>query len=174
MLENNTLKLILCDTMILEKAIEGNESLQQYLQVNLAPQWSEFGEVIFKYVLEKIQQDPQSIIWWAYFPIHKADNCLIGTCGYKGKPNEEGVVEIGYEVAKNYRHQGLATEMVKLLIQHAFSHPEVKVVQAHTLAEPNASNHILQKCGFEKISERMDNEDGLVWLWRLKKYNFTL
>lgn len=89
---------------------------------------------------------------------------LVGLGGYKGAPLE-GMVEIGYAVAPAFRSRGLATEAVEGLTNAAFFDPAVKAVVAHTLAEPNASTKVLQKCGFAYIGETMMPEDGAVWRW---------
>jgi ribosomal-protein-alanine N-acetyltransferase len=39
------------------------------------------------------------------------------------------------------------------------------VVRAHTLPNPNASTRVLTKCGFHRVGEVIDPEDGLVWRW---------
>jgi RimJ/RimL family protein N-acetyltransferase len=72
---------------------------------------------------------------------------LIGPGGYKGRADEEGAVEIGYAIVGKYRGQGLATEAARGLIDHAFSHEHVRRVDAHTLAEPNASVRVLRRPG---------------------------
>lgn len=89
----------------------------------------------------------------------------IGHAGFKGPPNEEGIVEIAYGIAPDHQGQGLATETAEGLTQFAYAHPEVKLVIAHTLPETNASTRVLTKCGFIKTGETMDPEDGLVWRW---------
>jgi hypothetical protein len=43
------------------------------------------------------------------------------------------------------------------------------MVDAHTLAQWNASTKILQKCGLTKIAEKHDPEDGDIWHWRLMR-----
>ena len=58
---------------------------------------------------------------------------LLGTCGYKGSP-EDGMVEIGYEMHEDYRLQGLTTEAAKALINFAFADPNVETVRAHTIS----------------------------------------
>ena len=40
---------------------------------------------------------------------------------------------------------------------------------ANTLAEKNASNHLLQKIGFQFLEAYIDIEDGTVWEWRLER-----
>ncbi len=168
-MKSNRLKLINCDRAILEKALEGDEVLATFLNINIPEKWSVFGSSIFEYVLKEIKENPDTQQWMTYFPILKDSNTLIGTCGYKGIPNEEGMVEIGYEVAETYRNQGYATEMAQLLIEQAFEQATVKKVQAHTLAEENASVSVLKKCSFIFIEALEDPEDGSIWKWELVK-----
>ncbi len=115
----------------------------------------------------EIKDDRDNIKWGAYLIIHSADNKLIGCCGFKGKPKEDGSVEIGYEVHFDYRAKGLAKEVVKALIEFAFTCREVTRVLAHTLAEENASGSILKSSGFYFVKQYNDPQDGEVWQWEL-------
>jgi ribosomal-protein-alanine N-acetyltransferase len=101
-----------------------------------------------QYALDNLTENEEEKNWWTYFPIHKQDNTLIGSGGYKGKPTTEGIVELGYEIASDYRNRGLATEMTKGLIENAFRHASVTSIIAHTLGHNNPSTKVLQKCGF--------------------------
>jgi [ribosomal protein S5]-alanine N-acetyltransferase len=101
--------------------------------------------------------------------LHMASNTVIGGIGFKGAPNEDGMVEIGYGVVPKHQGQGLATEAAKALITYAFGHERVRVVRAHTMPTPNASTRLLAKCGFTFIGEVIEPEDGLVWRWERKR-----
>jgi RimJ/RimL family protein N-acetyltransferase len=50
-------------------------------------------------------------------------------------------------------------------MRYAFASGQVRVVRAHTLPELNASARALTKCGFKRVGEVVDPEDGLVWRW---------
>ena len=158
---------------ILNTVLAGNDALAKHLDVIIPEQWSEFGEAPFLYALEKLKEDDKQSIWWSWLPILVSENTLIGNCGYKGPP-EKGVVEIGYEVALDYRQNGYATEMAKALVKNAFSFLDVDLVLAHTLAEENASVHVLRKCGFHFDGELADPEDGNIWRWKLPREQSTL
>ncbi|MGD9897909.1 MAG: GNAT family N-acetyltransferase [Calditrichaceae bacterium] len=168
-IETKNLNLIPCNSEILKNAIDGNEKLAKFLGVNIADNWTEFGVAALKYSLDRLAESPEDDGWWTYFPIHKQDNMLIGSGGYKGRPTETGTVELGYEIAPDYRNNGLATEMTEGLISNAFADKRVKVIVAHTLGEVNASIKVLTKCRFEKVEEINDPDDGLIWKWELKR-----
>jgi [ribosomal protein S5]-alanine N-acetyltransferase len=166
-IETPRLFLIGCTQPVLEAISRGHRSLGLLLGVDVPLLWTEFGEDIFHYALDRIIENPEETKWWSYLPILKEENVLVGSCGYKGPPDKEGVVEIGYEVAHEYRNRGLATELARGLIEHAFQHPAVTAVKAHTHAEINASGSVLQKCGMKKTAELFDPDDGEVWLWNV-------
>lgn len=168
-IETENLTLIPCNPEILNDAISGNEQLAEKLGVTVPDNWTEFGIEALQYSLDKLLENESEHGWWTYLPIHKQDNKLIGCGGYQGKPTNEGTVEIGYEITADYRNRGLATEMAKGLVEHAFREKEVKSIIAHTLGQNNPSTRVLAKCGFVKIEEIQDPNEGLIWKWELKR-----
>ncbi len=167
-IQSKRLRFINSTPDILETILAGRESLATHLHVNIPDGWDEFEEGPFRFVLEKLESNPNEAPWWNWLAILAQDNTLIGTCGYKGPP-KDGTIEIGYGVIASYRGIGLATEIAAVLVDHAFSFPEITHVIAHTLPEENASVKILRKCGFQFVSDIIDPEDGLIWRWRLER-----
>lgn len=157
------LQLINCGPEILRAAIAGNQALGELLGVKVPQHWTEFGATVFRYSLAKLAEAPQSQPWWTYFIIHRPDNTLIGTCGYKGPPFE-GTVDVGYEIAGPYRGRGLATEATMLLVSHALEQKGVERIQAHTMVGPNASTRVLEKSGFRMV-EALEAVEEQVWKW---------
>ena len=100
-----------------------------------------------------------------FVAVHRIDGNVIGGCAFKGPPGADGVVEIAYGVAPEHQGKGYATEAAAALVGYAFGHGQVRVVRAHTRPEPNASTRVLTKCGFRRVGEVIDPEDGLVWRW---------
>jgi RimJ/RimL family protein N-acetyltransferase len=101
--------------------------------------------------------------------VHPESNSVIGSVGFNGPPDEDGVVEIAYGIAPGYREKGFATEAATAAVSFAFGGNAVRLVRAHTLPTPNASTRVLSKCGFERAGEVVDPEDGLVWRWELTR-----
>ena len=168
-IETKNLILISGNKKILTSAIKGAAYFSNNLNASVIEPWTEFGLAPIEYSLTKISQNEYENGWWTYFPIHKDDKKLIGSCGYKGSPTSEGNVEIGYEVISEYRQKGLGTEIAKGLVSNAFKFDNVKMIIAHTLPSGNASTNILTRLGFDKVSEIIDPEDGLIWRWELKR-----
>ena len=97
--------------------------------------------------------------------VHRESGEVIGSAGFKGPPDEDGMVEIAYGIVPSHQEQGYATEAAMALVAFAFGSGRVRLVRAHTLVESNASTRILTKCGFESVGEVVDPEDGLVRRW---------
>jgi RimJ/RimL family protein N-acetyltransferase len=115
----------------------------------------------------RVQTAKQSDPWqFGFAVIHKIDNVLIGTGGFPGPPDSEGVAEIAYGIAPAYQGRGYATEVANALCEFVAQDPRVKKIRAHTLPETNASTRVLEKCGFKKTGETIDPENNLaVWRW---------
>ena len=100
-----------------------------------------------------------------FFVLHRDSQCVIGSAGFKGPPDQAGMVEIAYGIAPAYQGQGYATEAATALLDYAFGTGSVRLARAHTLPEANASTQVLRKCGFAFIGTVIDPEDGTVWRW---------
>lgn len=157
---------------LLKSGIKGPSTLSAALGVEVPDSWSQFGNQAFEYVLEEIKHG-ESPHWWTHFAIDSVKQILVGMCGFKGQPNYEGMVEIGYEVVPKWRSNGYGTQMAKLLVIEAFKEPRVQYVQAHTEAIINASTHILVNLGFEKCAAITIQDTMPIWRWRLSRTNYT-
>jgi RimJ/RimL family protein N-acetyltransferase len=171
MIETENLKLIPCDLEHFEAILQDHAGLEQMLGVSLADEWVGFPEAI-PYGYEYLKANPDAFGWWMYLFIHAVDKTLIGLGGFKGKPDESGMVEIGYSIAPAYRNRGLAGEAARGMIDYAFSHPQVSAVDAHTLPEANPSTRVLQRAGMKKLESVQDPEHGEVWHWRLSREDY--
>ena len=96
--------------------------------------------------------------------VERASGATVGSCAYKGPPDDAGAVEIAYGVDPAFRGRGYAKEAAATLVDYA-THSGVRLICAHTRPENGASARILESCGFECLGEVMDPEDGLVWRW---------
>jgi len=100
-----------------------------------------------------------------FFLAERARGEIIGTAGFKGPPDGDGMVEIAYGVVPSVEGRGYATEAAGALVRFAAADERVRLIRAHTLPELNASTRVLRKCGFVHIGEVIDSEDGPVWRW---------
>ncbi len=160
--------LIPAQQVHLQAALVSRLELEKYIGYSVHPDWTEFGEQPWTYALEQLRTNELQAGWWTWFPVLKSEDQVIGTCGYKGLPDTDGYVEIGYEIAPPFRNQGLGRECAQGLVDRLHDIHVITGVKAHTLATENASAAILRKLGFVFNGEVLDPDDGLIWSWRLE------
>src|SRR5262245_9058307 len=104
---------------------------------------------------------------WAlgFTVVERASGSAVGSCGFKGPPDADGVVEVAYGIDSTHRGRGYATEAAGALTAFAFASGRVRLICAHTKPENGASGRVLAKCAFVLVGEVTDPEDGLVWRW---------
>jgi RimJ/RimL family protein N-acetyltransferase len=86
--------------------------------------------------------------WYSWYVLRREPRALIGSAGFKGRPDQHGSVEIGYSLLGPFQGQGLGTELVRGLTGWAFRHGTVERVMAVTYPELAASVRVLEKNGF--------------------------
>lgn len=111
-----------------------------------------------------LEKDPSQQYWGPWFVMLKENGEIIGDIGFKGRPSEDRMVEIGYGFVEDRRNQGFATESARALIDWAFKTNEVHFLVAETAKDNFASIRVLEKLGMEKIDEK----DGIIY-WQLLK-----
>lgn len=72
--------------------------------------------------------------------------------------------DYGYRLNEKFWNKGFATEASKAWLDYGFNQINIQIMNAYTHAQNGASNHILQKVGFQFIEEYPDLE-GVVWKW---------
>lgn len=104
----------------------------------------------------------------------KETNELIGWTGikYVNDHVENGntnFYDYGYRLNEKFWNKGYATEASKAWLDYAFNQMNIAEMNAYTHAENGASNHVLQKVGFQFIENYPDEQDVLWKWWQLKK-----
>lgn len=126
---------------------------------------AELVQAVARQTLTFVQQNRIAPPWGAYLAVEPADLVVVGTCAFKGPPDERREVELAYFTFPNHEGRGYATAMASALRDLAAASGDVHIVRAHTLPERNASVRILEKLGFQWGGDVQDPEDGPVWRW---------
>lgn len=144
------------------------QAMSALLGVEVPPEWPVFPESITCWQAhpEKLNEERG---WSAYLFIHRQDGILVGDGGFKGRPDNDGGVEIGYALIPAYRGQGLASEATRVLADLAFEQPEVTSVCAETLTDGYASMRVVQKLGMTFDSVIHSQTEGDIFRWRVNR-----
>lgn len=150
LVKSRRLNLIATTTELIKKNIAGSEQLATALGVTAPDSWPPdlYGPSAMRYALEQLG-DPTEQCWsfW-YLTTPDEPKELVGICGFKGRPDASGSVEIGYSVLESFRRKGLASEAVGSLVGWAFTHHNVNEVSAETFPYLTQSIRVLEKNGF--------------------------
>jgi RimJ/RimL family protein N-acetyltransferase len=87
----------------------------------------------------------------------------VGLISLKSPPRE-GVVEIGYGIAESRRGRGHASAAVGLVL--AIARSRRWTLTAETSPTNPASAKVLERNGFERVGERVDDDEGPLHSWR--------
>ena len=155
--------LVAATSELISADLEGAAALQEMLSARVPENWPpELYELqSMKYALRQLA-DPSEQGWSFWYLVHgqPQDRELVGICGFKGRPDTRGSVEISYSVLIQFRNQGYASEAVERLLTWAFSHQSVAEVSAETLPHLQQSIRVMKKNGFEYTG--MGSEQGVV------------
>lgn len=150
-LESRRLTLVAATEELVRADLAGTERLAEAIGAEIPDEWPPdlYESTAMRVALEQLR-DPEQQGWSLWYLLTKKHDPprVIGICGFKGKPDRAGSVEIGYSVLKPYRVQGYATEAVERLVTWAFSHQNVVEVAAETLPYLRKSIRVMEKCGF--------------------------
>lgn len=124
---------------------------KDHLQL-LEEQNYENGPEIMVY-LKALEEDPELLAWGHWLVVQKADGQVIGDAGFKGKPNTNQEIEIGYGLLEQYWNKGFATETVNGLIEWAFETGKVEKVLAETEPHNIGSIRVLEKAGMRQTKK---------------------
>lgn len=159
------LNLMVCGPLIAKAAASDDLADRQGLPVQVPANWPEQDLKEFLPVLvEQMEQDPAFAEWAVWLMVDPAANRVMGDLGFKGPPDSQGQVEIGYGILPEYRRQGYAFEAVQALVNWAFQERGVSAVLAECLADNAGSIRILEKLGMERLAP-----EGDMLKWRLAR-----
>lgn len=159
------LTLIACPPQMAEASGAGKRQLESLIGARIDPVWlEEDGRGLLSYYAYQLREDQTAIGWGMWLIRLDEEHTVIGSAGFKGKPDKKGCIEIGYGISPDYRRRGYTFEAVQALIGWAFDQPKVSRVTAECLPENRGSKRILEKSGMTNLGMQ-----GMYLKWSLEK-----
>jgi [ribosomal protein S5]-alanine N-acetyltransferase len=112
------------------------------------------GDVVIMDLLHRAGADawPGADQAWGHRQIVERDSGLaVGGIGFAGPP-DRGEVEVGYGIVPSRQGRGYATEALHAMVAMAWAQPAVTAVLAGTDPGNVASQRVLEKAGFRRVS----------------------
>jgi RimJ/RimL family protein N-acetyltransferase len=162
-IDSARLRLVAANAALVRADLSGRGALEAALGVTVPDNWPPtlYDRVPMETALRQLEETGQ--VGWSFWYLvlgHGDDGVLCGICGFKGAPDVDGAVEMGYSVLGQHRNTGIATEAVARLLRWAFSHRRVLRVAAETLPHLRQSIRVMEKNGFHFVGE--GSERGVV------------
>lgn len=110
---------------------------------------------------EQVARESDDAIWVTRLVVDAESDVLVGRAGFHGRPDERGMVEVGYEIDPAFRRRGYARAALTVLLDLAAADPRVGVVRATVRPDNAASRGLIEQYGFVEVGEQWDDEDGL-------------
>lgn len=149
--ESRRLTMVAATPELVAADLAGRKDLAEALDAEVPEDWPPdlYDSPSMRLTLQQLR-DPSEQGWTMWYLLcHRFEPPqVVGICGFKGKPDRTGSVEISYSVLRPFRFQGFATEAVERLVVWAFSHQNVVEVTAETLPHLRQSIRVMEKNGF--------------------------
>lgn len=155
------LDLIAADAVLAESEISDCAAFSQRLGARIPEAWPPVTLAdALPFFLGLLRDQPELQGWLTWYGVLRDDTgpVLAGGIGFKGGPDERGMVEIGYSVIPGFQRRGIATEMARAMTAWAFTHAAVACIEADVLPDNTASIRVLTACGFMPAGPGLEPE----------------
>ena len=120
----------------------------------------------------QVKADPSLNKWFVRWIVLKERNEIIGSISFHGKPNDDGMIEIGLGIEPQFHNQGYATEALKGMWSWVIDEPGVEVLRYTASATNGPSVAVINKFGFAHVGQQIDEEDGPEEIYEMRAENF--
>ncbi len=170
-IETPRLALHACNLADLEQLIDDRAGFARRMRVEIPDDFPVFREGL-DWWRRRLRAGDEVGGWGIWIVIRKADRVVVGDCGFKGSPNDQHEVEIGYALIEQARGAGMGKELARGLVDWAFAHDELIAVRAETLVDGYASMGVLRSLGMQQVGEYTDPDEGEIVQWRVDRAGY--
>jgi [ribosomal protein S5]-alanine N-acetyltransferase len=166
-IQTGRLRILPLSQSQLKMYTEPDHALERALNLDLFPRNvpEELKEAFERLILPNTADNSRNFLFSTVWTIiDKQQNRMVGDLCFKGEPNEQGEVEIGYGTYPDCQNRGYMTEAVGALSAWALQQPGVVAVLAETDNENVPSHRTLENNGYRPFHRN----SNMTW-WRLDR-----
>lgn len=139
--------------------------METLLNCPIDPEWfMDDGRGLLHYYANWVRGDPAQFGWGLWLIALRTQRVIIGSLGYKGRPDGLGEIELGYGISRNFRRHGYTSEAAHAMVNWAWRQPGVRLITAECLHTNEASRGVLRRIGMRYTHARGD-----FLYWRLER-----
>jgi RimJ/RimL family protein N-acetyltransferase len=128
--------------------------------------WLPGAAHMLRFRRDDLTRDP-SVQPWIARAIVLPDRRMAGYAGFHGPPDTHGVCELGYTVFEAFRRRGIASQAALCLMRWARDEHGIRRFRVSISPDNAPSLAMAEKLGFARTGERIDEIDGLEWIFEL-------
>ena len=167
------LRLLALTRAQMRSLLETPEELERELNLRIAREMitepvRRAGAIKIGRLAQAQDQEYEWLTYWLMIVPEEAQG--VGLIGYKGAPDADGMVEVGYGIAHTVQGRGYATEALQGMLAWAFEDPRTRTVMADVLRTNPASSRVLEKVGMQTVGE---TEEALLWRMSRARWDQT-
>jgi RimJ/RimL family protein N-acetyltransferase len=137
------------------------ESAQQLAGYRIPADWPQAMESVLRFRIPLARTRPDALPLLLLAIVLRADpEVVVGRFGFHGPVDDDGMLEVGYEVFPAYRRQGYAREAVIAMCTSAQEDPAVLRFRASVRPDNAPSRNLVASLGFIEVGSQWDDEDG--------------
>lgn len=168
-LETDRLLLVWLSPDLLRSLLQGHpEEFRRVAGFEADPDWVQEVEWLARMRLEQMEKSPEDAPWLLRAIVSKAGERSVGYINFHGRPIE-GVAEIGYSILSEHRRRGIATEAIEAMFDWATRTYGITTFRASVSPDNDASLKLIDKLGFVRVGEQIDEIDGLELVFDLER-----
>jgi len=156
------LDLVPMSLELMEALLSGDlESAQKRVGYRIPSDWPQPLESVLRFRIPLARSHPDAVPLLLLAMVLSADpEVVVGRLGFHGPVDDDGMLEIGYEVFPAHRRQGYAREAVVAMLRWAQRDPAVLLFRASVSPENAPSRNLVTGLGFVEVGSQWDDEDG--------------
>jgi len=171
-LRTTRLELVPVTLPVVEAVMAGDrEAAERACGARLPDLWpqEELVARAFHVSLDAIRADPERRLWGDTLLLSPDHRRVIGSVIFHGRPDGDGVAEVGYGVEEGSQGQGYATEGTHACVRWALAQPGVRAVTATTFPWHRASLRVIEKIGMRLVATREHEVLGELLVYRIDR-----
>lgn len=156
------LDLVPMSLELMEALLGGDlRSAQQMVGYRIPSDWPQVMESVLRFRIPLARAHPDATPLLLLAMVLRADpEVVVGRLGFHGPVDDDGMLEIGYEVFPAHRRQGYAREAVVAMFRWAQQDPAVLRFRASVSPGNAPSRSLVTGLGFVEVGSQWDDQDG--------------
>ena len=161
-IETERLKIVPMTYDFVRKLLDNDVSAYEVLGAIKTETWPEKADIwdMLPMIADKLKNCPvPNGFNGAWIFINKTDSSVVGDGGFKGQPDENGIIDLGYGIVETQRRKGFGFEAVSALCKWGLAQPDVKGLSADCSGNNVSSIKLLKKIGLQEV----ERKDGMIF-----------